>query len=198
MTDQSVENLGVFQGCAADEIEGWNKAISYTNSVISDIDASVNVARGNYREHPEINVEIVGQSTILYRIRVLPQYQLISKFNELIVFLMESETDVADVLASFSRKLVRFRVDAYCASNRTWSRICIRSLKSKKFPHPFDALATVCLALNDDINTVTKNPELDQWRQYIAANWEQNWLLSDGFQQIGYQELTETLGKLRS
>lgn len=190
----SGEDLGIFSKFAAADIHGWDKSIKFTLEVMNEIEAKVFETRTRW-EAPEINIEIVGESSILYRIRLNSQCHLIEKLNAAVKTHIEYGLDPSNLISRVGRKLLKVTVESYCAVSRSWNRICIRSSSLQSMPHPFDDIASLLLCLHQDLNTCLNAVELGSLRANIVNNAEISWLL-DSNNHMRYEELSQKLRKM--
>lgn len=186
--------------CLANNVPGHNQSILYALEIFEEINAQIYSPRSDYRGRSEYNVEINGLSGALYRIQISVDWRVLCRLDRSIEDLIERGESLEELLSAFSPLIFNWSVEAYSSSDfgfQSWKKICLRSAKVPGMVHVMDQIASIALALHDDLNSALMVPELQSLRNYLLANSHSNWLMGGLQESMTFTELTSKLALLR-
>jgi hypothetical protein len=161
------------------------------------------VSRKEYREDAGIVIELVGTSGVEYHIKIKIKENRMVALNRIIPELIKNGVDMANIVNDFCGRIINWDVYAYDSDSQSWDRICIDPLElvdpnhgGNKMPHKMDQVASLLLALNDDLNVAKSELKMFTLRRYLLKNWPLIWLINSAHDIIGYNEFRENMAEL--
>jgi len=182
--DSEDDNFGIFEVFRANNIPGHNKSIQLLASILESDNYTVSELKAEYNNGPGITIFTDGTSNTGYKIEVFSQPILLAAFDNKMANLDNDDSKILTILSSFCPLIIKFKTYFYKPIEHSWCEICIESEKvadfgeNRKTPHKLDAVASLALALVDDL-TSAKLKSMFTLRRSLLRYWKTTLLLNE-------------------